>query len=387
MEKTLPVADSYFLFVHDHKFRKIGASFYSPGGLPNKVWNRYTSALGRIVVIGRLIEEKVVNASYSRIENPLVEIQDNSNLSSLVVHSMGVIARLPSLNGYKAIRVARSFDIPVMVEVVGCAFDSYWNYSILGKFVAFPAYYLMRESVKAADFVVYVTKYFLEKRYPCKTTKAIQISNVELDDFTGGCRCLTQKPSLILGTLGNVSAKYRGQEYVIRAIPIIEKLIGREVEYWVAGPGDCHYLNKVACKYAVQDKVRFCGAINHGEVFQWLACLDLYLQPSLAEGLSRSLIEAMSIGIPCIASDCGGNPELLDAEYIFRINQRNAIPEQIAKMVYSLMDSKRYCTVSARNIAYISNEFDKVCSETKRYRVLSEFKDYSASRLENRYNI
>ena len=83
MGKTLSVADSYFLFVHDHKFRKIGTSFYSPGGLPNKVWNRYTSVLGRIVVIGRLIEEKVVNDIKNFFDEKILKKTYNDFIKSL----------------------------------------------------------------------------------------------------------------------------------------------------------------------------------------------------------------------------------------------------------------------------------------------------------------
>jgi glycosyltransferase involved in cell wall biosynthesis len=34
---------------------------------------------------------------------------------------------------------------------------------------------------------------------------------------------------------------------------------------------------------------------------------------SLYEGLSHTLLEASAIGIPCVASDCGGNPEIIQS--------------------------------------------------------------------------
>ena len=37
--------------------------------------------------------------------------------------------------------------------------------------------------------------------------------------------------------------------------------------------------------------------------------------PSLYEGMSHTLLEAMSLGLPCIASSCGGNAELISHDH------------------------------------------------------------------------
>lgn len=42
-----------------------------------------------------------------------------------------------------------------------------------------------------------------------------------------------------------------------------------------------------------------------------LALMDIYLLPSLSEGTSMTLLEAMSIGKPCIVTHAGGNPEIV----------------------------------------------------------------------------
>ena len=42
-----------------------------------------------------------------------------------------------------------------------------------------------------------------------------------------------------------------------------------------------------------------------------LALMDIYLLPSLSEGTSMTLLEAMSLGKPCIVTHAGGNPEIV----------------------------------------------------------------------------
>jgi glycosyltransferase involved in cell wall biosynthesis len=47
---------------------------------------------------------------------------------------------------------------------------------------------------------------------------------------------------------------------------------------------------------------------------EWLARLDIFVLPSLSEAFSNSLMEAMSTGAACVASEVGGNPELVSPE-------------------------------------------------------------------------
>jgi len=55
---------------------------------------------------------------------------------------------------------------------------------------------------------------------------------------------------------------------------------------------------------------RFQPAVQN--VAEWLRAMDIFALPSLSEALSNSLIEAMACGCCVIASDAGGNPELVD---------------------------------------------------------------------------
>jgi glycosyltransferase involved in cell wall biosynthesis len=64
-----------------------------------------------------------------------------------------------------------------------------------------------------------------------------------------------------------------------------------------------------ARQLGVDDRIRFLGYRYPGEA--WIAGLDALLVPSVGEPLGRTLVEAMLLGTPVIASDSGGNPEAI----------------------------------------------------------------------------
>jgi glycosyltransferase involved in cell wall biosynthesis len=68
-------------------------------------------------------------------------------------------------------------------------------------------------------------------------------------------------------------------------------------------------LESAARSLACQQQVHFPGAVN--EMPKYLQSADIFVLPSLAEGLSNVLLEAMACGLPVIAADLPGNKELI----------------------------------------------------------------------------
>ena len=65
-----------------------------------------------------------------------------------------------------------------------------------------------------------------------------------------------------------------------------------------------------ASALGVGDRVHFAGKVE--DPAEYLRGADAFVLPSVAEGMSNSLLEAMATGLPCLASAIGGNTDLLE---------------------------------------------------------------------------
>ena len=209
--------------------------------------------------------------------------------------------------------------------------------------------------------MIYVTNKFLQKRYPTYGEQ-ISCSDVKTDirkESKSKSIDLDRK-KLIFGTIGALDIKYKGQEYVIKAIAYLKRQ-GYDIEYQLVGPGTGKRLKKIAKRYKVIDNIKFIGILQHDQIFNWLNNINIYIQPSTTEGLPRSLIEAMSQGCFCIGSNVGGIPELLEEKFIFK--KRNFL--EIVKIIKSI-SNKDLKQQSINNIEK-SKEFEenKLCQNRK----------------------
>ena len=78
--------------------------------------------------------------------------------------------------------------------------------------------------------------------------------------------------------------------------------------------------------------VKFNGRVTHEEIKTQLMNTDILVLPSLYEGLSHTILEAMAYGKPSLASNIGGNPEVIEHRYngmLFNPYNLNELKEQI----------------------------------------------------------
>jgi glycosyltransferase involved in cell wall biosynthesis len=95
-------------------------------------------------------------------------------------------------------------------------------------------------------------------------------------------------------------------------------------------------LHHQAADLELRDAVRFFGSADFDEVPGLLAAGDVFLSPSLDEGMPRTLLEAMAMGLPAVVTAVGGNTEVVQVDRTgFLIPPRR--PDLIAEKVGLLL--------------------------------------------------
>jgi len=295
-----------------------------------------------------------------------------------------LIARLPSEIGIMGIQTAIEMNKPWMIEMVGHPFDSMWyNGSWYGKAYAPWNRYRIRKLCRIASHVSYVTQHYLQSDYPTDG-RALGCSDASLDPITDeqfDLRSLprgTSERSFKIGLIGTLATRYKGLDTAFRALARLSDY--RHVELSILGGGNPEPWRQLAQELGVEDRVRFLGVVPSGKpVRDWLDGLDLYMQPSLTEGLPRGLLEAMSRGVPCLASRVGGIPELLPPERMIEPKDHLALA---ARMKGLIRDEEQRKSAGFADLTK-AREYTEQRLSARWIGFLTEFKDYAANRSGN----
>jgi glycosyltransferase involved in cell wall biosynthesis len=114
---------------------------------------------------------------------------------------------------------------------------------------------------------------------------------------------------LLVGAIGRL-APQKGFIHLVRAMPALAASVP-SVRLAIVGEGPLqNELEKEAIQLGVRDRIHFVGFRR--DVPDLLAAFDVFALPSLWEGLSISLIEALAAGKPIVATDIDGNREVID---------------------------------------------------------------------------
>jgi len=96
---------------------------------------------------------------------------------------------------------------------------------------------------------------------------------------------------------------------------------------------------------------------NQAKPQHHLALMDIYLLSSLSEGTSMTLLEAMSIGKPCIVTDAGGNPEVIQDQLNGLVTPNGDTKAFSKAIIFLANDSKLKKEMAKQSYLQFENQF------------------------------
>ena len=373
-----------------HFQRGPGGAIYADGPAKYSAWANYLEAFDEVVVLARVAAGGHVDAERARGANATLASEpqqawreearaDGPSVSFYALpdyrgpweylrHLVDLkrrvreavrscdayILRVPGLVGRLVWRELQRRGKPYALEVVGDPWDALgpgtWRSAFRPVFRRVAAQDL-KAMCQGAVAVHYVTQTSLQRRYPpAKGAYAVGFSDALMDSAFASPAEMNDRFHRIeevagtngagrpfrIGFAGSLAQMYKGPDVLLRAASLC-RARGMNIETALAGDGRyAGAMKALAAQLGIEERTRFLGQLPFGKaVFDFLDAVDLFVMPSYAEGLPRALLEAMARGCPCIGSEVGGIPELLNAGEMAPAGDAKALAERIIEVAAS----------------------------------------------------
>ncbi|MEK7159709.1 MAG: glycosyltransferase [Patescibacteria group bacterium] len=170
--------------------------------------------------------------------------------------------------------------------------------------------YLGRKARRKCDKVVAISKatreYLVEtEKISCDQIEVIY-NGIDINKFYCEKPAILEKEGLVIGTVGRL-VREKGQKHLIRACRFIKNHDWRLI---IVGDGPLKKeLSNLAISLGIADRIRFDG--EQDDVRPALEEMDVFVLPSISEGLSLVILEAAAAGKVVVATKVGGVPEII----------------------------------------------------------------------------
>ncbi len=174
---------------------------------------------------------------------------------------------------------------------------------------------VLYESMKKyfADYTITVCerdRLFLIKKFGYNPRKVITVYN-GVKDISVPAEKIS-KDEIIIGTVCRLTFQ-KAPEYFVEIAKMIEQAkTGKNIRYEIWGKGELKdTLDKLISDYGLESKVFLMGYMDNKS--ETLSRFDLFVLTSRYEGIPYAILEAMSAGVPVVATDVGGTNEVIDS--------------------------------------------------------------------------
>lgn len=327
------------------------------GGITLEVLQRYLTSFTHVYIAARVLysEDAVVNGKYEIIHErvsfidlpyyvgPVQYLRVKRKIRDVLIKNIRshcvYICRVPGQIGSMVIPELRKRNLPFGVEVVGDPWDVFAPGAVkhpLRIFFRYKWYWNLKNIVQTASAVLYVTEHQLQMRYP-PSQDAFQISASDVqimsEQLPHIVKSIRSKAVYTLLAIGSLEQMYKAPDVVLKALAMLKERGIHCRLIWLGAGLYKKDMEQLGYELGVGEDCVFMGNVPKEEVYHQLSAADIFLMVSRTEGLPRALIEAMAVGLPCIGSEVGGIPELLEPEVLIPKENAKALCDKIEYMV------------------------------------------------------
>jgi len=183
-------------------------------------------------------------------------------------------------------------------------------------------------------------------------------SREELDELRSGLGLGGKRVILSVSRL----VVKNGIEELIQAMPSVAKRHKDALLLLIGDGEDRAHLQKLAAELEIDDRVRFLGRMEPRDVARHLCLAEVFVRPSVSEGLGTAFLEALACEVPIVGTPVGGIPEFL-ANGTTGLFCEPGDPESVARAVSRLLsdpDLARSCAARGKEMVSESYRWDAV---------------------------
>lgn len=274
--------------------------------------------------------------------SPLVKLAAGGRILQYNLRSRGIISRADiiwadSLRMVLTLIPTALMPSKPMIWNIGLGMKSEGAMAYLNEIALRASDYVFIESEEQAKRVFTGTQYDRHREQFTIFHKGVDVEEFNPDRFGDN----DQMDGYRIGTAASLTSR-KGIEYLIDALPTI-LAEHSDVELTIAGEapeGNEEYaaqLKKKVRDHRIEDQVKFLGWVD--DMPRYLSTLDVFILPSLNEGIPGAVREALAMEIPVIATDVGGTADVvIDGETGYLVSTKDA--EEISDCVLYLFNNK-----------------------------------------------
>ncbi len=339
---------------------------------PYAFWERYLGVFDEVKIVARAEAKRAVDENYQPVTGlgvrflpvpyylgPWQYLKARKQVRATVRSAIGagdaVLCRVGSRLADDLLPMLWEKSRPYGLEVVGDPYEAFAPGAIkhpLRPYLRHQATESLKEQCTRAAAVSYVTQRALQRRYPSQSSFVAGVSDIDLPSswFAESPRTFghvdpVRPPRLLF--IGSLEQMYKGQDVLLQAVAEVRKKIPAELR--LVGTGRHRQeLETRARSLSLESCVHFTGELDPAAVRAEIDAATLLVLPSRTEGVPRVVVEAMARALPCIATNVGGIPELLDSEDMVPPGDWQALAAKIEEV---LGDPARLDRMSAGNLA------------------------------------